>query len=130
MGICYRKMIGRELLWLACSQNIIKLILAKFFILFSGPSSSPYISIFKGFKTAWENVTHDKFRGLVDVRYRCSAVEMNLLHLLLGTHFECAKTDYLYCFLAANMLLTRHKYCFYNGNFVMLSYYIITITRR
>ena len=59
------EMIDRELLWLACSQYIIKLILAKVFILCCDPSSCSYISIFKRFKTVWENVTHDKFRGTI-----------------------------------------------------------------
>jgi len=60
--------IGREHLWLLCRHHVIELILAKVFTLCYGPSSSPYIPIFKRFKGVWEGVVRDNFRPL-DITY-------------------------------------------------------------
>ena len=65
-GVCVRleNLIGRELMWFGCRHHVLELILAKVFTLCCGPSSSPYIPIFKRFKSARYGVNHDSFRGL------------------------------------------------------------------
>ena len=81
-GVCTRleNAMGRELLWLACCHHVMELILAKIFTLCCGPSSSPYIPIFKRFKAAWSGVMHGNFRGLDEQpgtdKFRTSALEL------------------------------------------------------
>lgn len=66
-GVCVRleSMLNRELLWLACRHHVMELILAKVFKLCCGPSSAPFIPIFKRFKAAWDGVKRENYEGLV-----------------------------------------------------------------
>lgn len=62
--ILLERMIGRELLWLACRHHMLEIILSKVFTLCFGPSSSPDIPLFKRFKVVWDNIDRDNFQSL------------------------------------------------------------------
>ncbi|XP_038113187.1 uncharacterized protein LOC119767778 isoform X1 [Culex quinquefasciatus] len=54
-GVCanLEKLLGRELLWLACRHHVLELLLSKAFCICFGPTTSPETNLFKVFKENW-----------------------------------------------------------------------------
>lgn len=65
-GACVQleKVLGRDLLWLACRHHIMEIMLAKVFTLCFGPSSGPDIPLFKRFKSIWNEIAHNHYQVL------------------------------------------------------------------
>ncbi|XP_039431258.1 uncharacterized protein LOC120414217 isoform X2 [Culex pipiens pallens] len=54
-GACanLEKMLGRELIWLACRHHVLELLLSKAFCICFGPTTSPETNLFKVFREKW-----------------------------------------------------------------------------
>lgn len=55
LGACtnLEKMLGRELIWLACRHHVLELLLSKAFCICFGPTTSPETNLFKVFREKW-----------------------------------------------------------------------------
>ncbi|EDS44322.1 conserved hypothetical protein [Culex quinquefasciatus] len=65
-GACVNleRMLGRDLMWLACRHHVLELILAKAFCVCFGPTKSPETPLFKRFREKWPEISKDKVKSL------------------------------------------------------------------
>jgi len=71
-GACVllEKMLGRNLIKLACRHHIFEIVVGKVFDNLMGPSNGPYIALFKKFSNFWPNIIQDAFEnGLMNTCY-------------------------------------------------------------
>jgi len=57
-GACFRieKALGTEMVWLACCQHVMKVVLLNVFLSLFGPTEGPSTALFKRFKKEWPSV--------------------------------------------------------------------------
>ena len=82
-GACtlLEKVMGCELLWLACRHHIMELILSKVFTVCCGPSNGPDIPIFKRLRAAWGGIVYKDYLTL-DLTESCEVFKKAALHSL------------------------------------------------
>jgi hypothetical protein len=75
-GACVllEKMLGRELISLACRHHIMELIVAKVFDALMGPSSGPNIKLFQRFGEYWSSIDRFSYESGLDVDFIASAL--------------------------------------------------------
>ncbi|XP_058830268.1 uncharacterized protein LOC131689300 [Topomyia yanbarensis] len=69
-GACIRleRMLGRELLWLACRHHVLELLVSAAWDTLLAASSSPNVTTFTKFQNAWTNLDHTFKSQMVDKR--------------------------------------------------------------
>jgi hypothetical protein len=100
-AVLLEKLLGRNLIHLACRHHIFELVVSKVFVSLFGPTTAPEIIMFQRFKKVWYAIDHRNFAAVIDERLlesvtkslRDQAVEF-YKHVLENTSVFCLRGDY------------------------------------